>query len=282
MKKLFSLFIVLSLFAIEFNSQDLPQPSQTGTLIQNVGLTDITIEYSRPSVKERVIYGGLVPFGEMWRTGANASTKIEFSKDVSINGSNVPEGRYALYTIPGENEWTIIIHKNTTHWGTGGDDYKAEEDLMRYTVIPQKHSFTETFTINIGHVKNDKCHIELIWENIMVKFEIDANAQEEAMVNIQNKLDEIENGFRVYNRSARYLVDNNLKAEQALEWALKSVNLETRFWNVYTLSLAQAKNGMYSEAIVSAEKSKNLAIEAEYKPYIKMNDENIAKWKKMK
>lgn len=281
MYKYLSIFLFASLLFNSGFSQDLPQPSQFGTITQQVGLTEITVEYSRPSVKDRVIFGDLVPYGEMWRTGANASTKIEFSKNVKIKGKEIPAGKYALYTIPGAKEWTIVIHKNTDHWGVGGDDYKQEEDLTRFNVKAESNPFTETFTVNIGHVKNDKCHIELIWEKTKVKFEVDANAKDEAMANIKKKLDEIENGFRAYNRSARYLVDNDLDPEQALKWAEKSVALEQRFWNVYTLSLAQAKNKKYKEAISMAEKSKDLAIEADYKPYIKMNDENIAKWKKL-
>ena len=196
MKKILSIVVLFSILSFFGISQDLPKPSQFGTITQKVGLTDISVEYSRPSVKDRVIFGDLVPFGEMWRTGANASTKIEFSNDVMINKTSVPAGKYALYTIPGEEKWTIVLHKNTTHWGVGGDDYNKDEDLMRFSVVPEKYPFTETLTINIGHVKGDKCHIELMWAETKVKFAVDANAKEEAMANIQDKLDEIENGFR--------------------------------------------------------------------------------------
>ncbi len=115
---------------------DFPQASPTATLKQHIGLTDIEITYSRPSVKGRTIYGGIVPYGEVWRTGANASTKISFSTDVKLNGNAVPAGKYSLFTIPGEEEWTIIISKDTNSFGAFG--YKPENDLVRFKAAPVK------------------------------------------------------------------------------------------------------------------------------------------------
>ena len=272
--------IAMALLTVQSFAQDLPRPSQKGEVEQMVGLTEIEVTYSRPNVKGRVIWGDLVPYDKIWRTGANEATTIEFSNDVKVNGADVPAGTYALFTIPGKEEWTIILNKNYEVWGTG--DYKEEEDQLRFTVKPTATKATESLTVGINNVKDDKCTIDLSWDELMVSFEVDANSREQALANIEGEIKAIENPFRVYNSSARYYVDNEIELEKALEYATKSVEYEARFWNVYTLSLAQAANGKYKEAMETAERSKKLAEEADYPPYIKMNDENIAKWKAMK
>ena len=127
---------------------------------QKVGLTDIEIEYSRPGVKDRVIFGELVPFDVMWRTGANASTKITFSTEVEINNSTVPAGTYALYTIPGEKEWTIILHKNLTYWGTGGDNYDTEEDQLRFKVPSNTAYPVKIETLTIQYQRCDQWKLQ--------------------------------------------------------------------------------------------------------------------------
>ena len=155
----------------------IPQPSPKGTIKQTIGLSEVTVVYSRPGMKERKIFGELVTLGEIWRTGANAATTIEISNDVKIGGKDVPAGKYALYTIPRETEWTIIIHKNTTNWGTG--DYKEEEDLVRFTAKSSKiENAVESFTIDFGSFKSGNATMMLSWENTRVSFPIESNADE--------------------------------------------------------------------------------------------------------
>ena len=138
-KHTFSLILMIAMFFVQTNAQvTTPAPSPLCKVEQKVGLSDVTMEYSKPGIKDRTIFGNLVPFGEMWRTGANASTKLEFSQDVEMSGTVVPKGKYALYTIPGVDNWTIIIHKNTSHWGTGGKDYREGEDLVRFSIKSKK------------------------------------------------------------------------------------------------------------------------------------------------
>lgn len=245
-----------------------------------VGLTEIEIEYSRPNVNGRVVWGDLVPYDKIWRTGANAATTIDFSNDVTVNGTKVPAGKYGFFTIPGKEEWTIIINKDWEMWGTG--DYKEENDVLRVKVKPTAVAKTETMTFGINNVKKDKCTIDLSWDELMVSIEVDANSREQALANIEGEIKAIENPFRVYNSSARYFVDNNIELEKALEYAKKSVDSEAKFWNVYTLSLAYAANKDYKNAIATAERSMELAEKAEYAPYVKMNKENIAEWSEMK
>jgi hypothetical protein len=144
-----------------------PAPSPLSTLKQRVGTTDIEIEYSRPGVKGRKIFGDLVPFGEVWRTGANASTKISFSNPVKFEGTEAPAGKYALYTIPGEKEWTVIIYKDTSLGGAFG--YKQADDFARIKVNPTKLSEpVETFTIDVNDIRDDSATLNFIWDKVRV------------------------------------------------------------------------------------------------------------------
>ncbi|MFT6845159.1 MAG: hypothetical protein ACJAUV_001350 [Flavobacteriales bacterium] len=260
-------------------AQELPQPSPLAKIEQRVGLTDISLEYSRPSAKDRVIFGDLVPFDAMYRTGANASTKISFSTDVVFGGRKVPAGKYALYTIPGKTEWTVILHKNTTFWGVG--EYKEEEDLIRINVKSKEVPMTETLTIELNNFKKEMADLTIRWEKTAVTVTVNCNSVEQSKTNIISKLDEIENAYSVYNKASRYYLDTDLDVNQALIWAKKSTNIEEKFWNVYTLSLAYAANNDFKNAIAAAKKSKKLAMEANYQQYVNMNDDNVASWKTM-
>jgi tetratricopeptide (TPR) repeat protein len=261
-------------------AQELPTPSPLGKVEQRVGLTDIAIEYSRPGVKGRVIFGDLVPYDKLWRTGANMATKISFSTDVKIEGKDVKAGEYAIFTIPSKENWVIAFNSNTEQGGTGS--YKEELDVLRITVPAKEVPMRETMTFTIDDVSDSKANITLSWEKTAVSFEVAVDFNEMAAANIEGELKRLEGTFNVYNRIARYYVDNNMKLDEALKLAQKSVDLSAKFWNVYTLSLAYAANKQYKEAVAAAEKSKALAAEAKYDEYVKRNDTNIAKWKKMK
>ena len=144
-----------------------PAPSPACTLKQRVGNTDIEIEYSRPGMKGRAIFGALVPYKEVWRTGANASTKISFNNPVKFNGSEVPAGKYALYTIPGEGEWTLVIYKDTSLWGA--TNYKQDDDVIRVKATPVKLAEpVETFTIDLNDLRDDSATLNFIWEKTRV------------------------------------------------------------------------------------------------------------------
>ena len=280
MRKIFVLITALSALFVQAQIET-PQPSPLGEVEQMVGLTEIEIEYSRPGVKDRVIFGELVPYDVMWRTGANASTKISFSTDVEINNTTVPEGTYALYTIPGEKEWTIILHKNLDYWGTGGDNYDEAEDQIRFKVssnsaYPVK---IETLTINITDIKDGSCNIELLWENTQVKFGVTVNYDEEVMAQIESAMTI---SSRTYYLAARYYLENDKDLDQALEWINKAIEMDEKYWVVRQKALILAKQGKYDEAIAAAERSKELAKEAKNDHYVELNDQSIAEWKKMK
>lgn len=280
MKKI--LLSLLIVFPAWINAQiNTPRPSPMGKVTQTIGLTDITVSYSRPSAKDRVIFGDVVPYGEMWRTGANASTKIKFSDDVKIEGKDVPAGEYALYTIPNKDEWTIIIHKNTSYSGTGGDKYTPTEDQARFTVKPIAYPVKiETFTINFTDLKADEGYIELLWENTQVRFRVTTEVDKKVMAEIDEKMKGV--SASTYYQAASYYYDNNKDLAQALVWINKSLEGgNEKFWMVRTKALILAKMGNYSEAIVAAERSKALAIESKNNEYVRMNDKSIEEWKKL-
>jgi hypothetical protein len=218
-----SMFAMLSFTSVA--QLKTPQASPTQTLKQNFALNDITIEYSRPGVKGRVIYGDLVPFDKLWRTGANSSTKITFADNVKVEGNAVPAGTYSMFTIPGKTEWTIILNKNLSFGGTDG--YKQEEDMMRFKVKPVAISDKiETFTINVADITSTTANIELVWEKTRVAFNVTASIDSVMMKNIETALAPTDK--RPYYQAATYYYDNNKDLNKALEWVNKAVELNPK------------------------------------------------------
>lgn len=279
-RNLLLILMFVGLFQFSTIAQDLPQPSPAASVSQTVGLTHFTVTYSRPGVKGRTIFGDLVPYGKLWRTGANKCTVIEFDTDVMVEGNKVPAGKYSLFTIPEKDKWEIILNKNTELWGTG--DYKQEEDIVRFFVKPEKTIITESMGFSFENVIKDDAQLVLTWSETLVRINVKVDSKETAMANIEGAIKKAQNEFRTYNKSSEYYLDNGIDAQQALTWAKKSVEMEKRFWNVKTLSEAYAATGDYKMAIKTAEESLKLSEEAKYEPYVKANQENIAKWKAMK
>ena len=280
MKKLILLAISF-LFALGTEAQiKAPQPSPVGKISQTVGLTDISIEYSRPSMKGRKIFGGLVPYNELWRTGANASTKVTFSENVKIAGQELKKGTYAIFTIPGEKEWTIIVHKNLDHRGT--DDYKQEEDVFRVMVKPVGLSApVETFTMSVDNLKNASCDISMSWEKTSVSIPVSLGTDDAMVSSIKKAMDGPSAGD--YYAAARYYHEENKDARQALEWVTKSLEKGgDKFWILRLKALLQAKTGDYAGAISTAERSSELAKKEDNADYPRMNDESIKEWRSRK
>lgn len=176
MKTTLSFAVLFLLIQAGYSQQELKVPtlSPITEVTQEVALTEVKLSYSRPSAKGRKVFGGLVPYNEVWRSGANASTKLTFAQDVKIEGNPLKAGTYALYTIPGETEWTVIIHTNTRHRSIAGDVYKPAEDAFRFKVKPGRTSnFVETFTIGFGDITTRSCSVILSWENTEIKFRVD-------------------------------------------------------------------------------------------------------------
>ena len=255
---------VLLLFVITFNgTAQIKMPSLSPKIVtnQNVGLAKITLEYGQPSKKGRAIFGSLIPYNKLWRTGANASTKITFDKEVSILNNNIPAGTYGLYTIPTAKDWTIIIHKNAKMWGAAG--YKKENDLVRFKVPSQKLEDTiETLYIGFENFSVDGADLIITWDNTKVKIPIYVNSDKLIEEQINNK---IINASAVakpqtYFDAAQYYYQKNKDLKQALKWFVKAEELRPNaFWYTYYKAELAYKLGKKELAKQGATKCLNAA-----------------------
>ncbi len=255
---------------------EFPSASPTCTLKQRVGLTDIEVVYSRPGIKDRTIFGGIVPLGQVWRTGANASTKVSFSTPVKLGGHEVPAGKYALYTIPGEKEWTIILSKNTGLNGAFGYDQK--DDLTRFTVeavdVPFK---VETFTIDFTDVRDDAATLYLIWEQTYVPIHMELDVAGKLVPQIEAAMS-AEGGQKPYFQAAVFYYEHGLDMQKARKWIeAASAQREAYYIKFYEAKIL-AKLGEKEKAIAAAKRSSELAIKAEgpKSGYVKMNQDLIS------
>jgi hypothetical protein len=229
MKKLtlLLLVLVLGLFSTQW-AQDIqfPQPSPRAKVFQTIGLTDVEIVYSSPGVKDRVIWGKLVPLDKIWRTGANEATTIEFSNDVMIEGNKLAAGKYGLFTIPGKDEWTFIFSKQANLWGTGG--YKQEEDALRVKVKPASAPSCERMTFKFADVTDDSGKVILHWEKLMVGFSITVETKAAVLKSIENAMDRF---WVTPFRAANYAFANE-EFDKAKEWINTSTALKEIYWNM--------------------------------------------------
>jgi hypothetical protein len=260
-----------------------PQPSPKSTVTQRVGLTDVTITYSRPGVKGRSIFGTIVPYGKRWRTGANATTSIKFSDDVTIEGKKVPAGEYGLYTIPTAAEWTVVLNKSLKQ-GADVDGFKDDQDVARFTIKPYKLATkVETFTISFADLTPATASVDMLWDQTGAKFKITSDVDSKVMAQIDEKV--VKNASPAAGdlaAAAVYYYDNNKDMKQALAWIQKANATDPKFWNVNTEAKIRLKMKDYKGAITAAEQSKKLAL-ASTPPngdYARMGDELIAEAKK--
>lgn len=262
------------------NAQQLkvPAASPAQTVKQAFALSDITIEYARPSAKGRVVYGDVVPFGTIWRTGANASTKITFGEDVKVEGNDVKAGTYALYSIPNKDSWELMLYKDLT---LGGDvaSYKKENEVLRFTVKPTALTEkVETFQINVQDITASSANIELIWEKTRVAFKVVADIDSKIMKSIENA---VIKDNRPYYQAASYYYENDKDLKLAAEWIDKAVaNNPKAYWVVLLKAKILFKAKDLKGAQAAAEQAKALATEDKDDAYVKMADKIIADCKK--
>lgn len=250
-----------------------PQASPPASLKQQVGVTDIEITYSRPSMKGRTIFGGLVPYGEVWRTGANSAPKITFNNAVKFEGTEVPAGTYELFTIPGQNEWTVIIHQDKSQWGTYA--YDAKNDVARVTVKPEAAARTiETFAIGFNDLTNTSATLNLAWENVRVpvKLTVDTVGTVVPQIDAALAAQTQPNAMLLFS-SAMFYLENGLDLNKALEWMNAAIAARPgQMWMVYRKGLILAKMGDKAGAKAAAEESIALAEKA---PSPALRDEYI-------
>lgn len=271
---------ILAFVSVEMHAQlKTPAASPLGKVEQTVGLTTISVEYSRPSASGRKIFGDLVPYNTLWRTAANKNTMITFSDDVMIGGTEVKKGTYAIFTKPGTANWEVYFYTDTENWGVPEkwDDGKVAAKVM---VTPQTlANKIETFTINIGHITNDYCHLEIMWENTNVPVKIEVPTDKKVTANIKQIMAGPTAGD--YYNAAVYYRTAKKDLQQALEWMNKSIEMgNERFWVYRQKSLIQADMGDYKGAVATANKSLDMSKEAGNADYIKMNEESIKEWSK--
>ncbi|RIW14571.1 DUF2911 domain-containing protein [Algoriphagus lacus] len=272
-------FTFLTLFLASFVSFaqqiQMPQSSPSAKISQQFGLTTVTVDYSRPSTKGRKIFGELVPYGEIWRTGANAATVVTFTTEVVINGKEIPAGSYALYAIPGKAEWTIILSKNTKLWGAIG--YKQEEDQVRFTVEPTKTSKKyETFEISFNNLTDNGADMSLKWEYTRVDFKIITEVDNIVMADIKKQvIDANSTNPSLLYQAANYYFTNTKDLNQAYAWIKQSTDSDPKYWTMHLRAKIELALGMKTEALDSATKSKKMAEEAKNPDYIALNDRLI-------
>ncbi len=275
MKKIaFTLIAAVWMSGMAFGQIKTPAPSPTSTVKQTVGLTDVEIEYSRPSKKDRKVFGDLVPFGEMWRTGANASTKISFSQDVTIGGKEVKAGKYALLSIPGVDNWTVILYKDYNFNGVP-NPYKQEEEAVRVVVPARKMDYTiESMLIDVNNLRNNSATVEIIWENTAVGFDVTFNTDAQ----VQKEIDRVLAGpsSNDYYRAARYYREENKDLVQALTWVRKSNEKDARYWQLLLQAELEYELMQYDAALATAEQCKSLAQKDEDMNYVRRAEKVIS------
>jgi hypothetical protein len=235
----FIAIFVLSFAALPTHAQsallDLPRPSQHAVLTQRVGITDITINYHRPLVNKREVWGKLVPYGQVWRAGANENTTIKFTDNVTIEGKPLAKGIYGLHMIPGEDEWTIIFSNTHTAWGSF--TYKQADDALRVTVKPQPADFHEALTYDFGDVKADSAVATLTWEKLTVPITIGVNVHDVVQASLHNQLQGLaQYTWEGWDDAANYLLAEKYDLDEALKYEDSSIQNEERFDNLMTKS----------------------------------------------
>lgn len=281
MKKIIlSAVFALSTLAIQAQVKT-PQASPITKIEQIVGLTDVEIQYSRPSIKGRTVFGELVPYGKLWRTGANANTTVSFSEDVVIGGKTLKKGKYALFTLPKADSWDVIFYASTDNWGLP-EVWDETKVAVRTTVKPETlNRKVETFTIGVNNVENDFAYLELAWEKTVVPVRFEVPTQKTAMKSIETTL--AGPSANDFFSSAQYFYQSNGDLNKALLWINKAVELrgsETPYWYLRLKSLIQSKKGDKAGAIETAKLSLAGAEKDKNMDYVKMNKDSIAEWSK--
>ena len=278
MKQIYSLSSAILLFLFlsvgAYAQLQLPAPSSKASVMQTVGLTDITIDYSSPGVKGRTIFGGLVPYDAIWRTGANSATKITFSKDVTISGTKVSKGSYSIFTIPGKAEWTIIINKNAS---ASASEYKQSEDAVRVPAKAEVSPMRERMAFQVVDFDDSKATVSLEWDKVRVGFTVECATDEQALENIKSSLG---GTWRTYNSAARYMLEKN-DYEAALKYANQSIQLSEEWFNVWVKASILSKMSKNKAAYDLAAKAKMLGDKNPDGFFFKDQvEEALAKWPK--
>lgn len=277
-----SFLFILSIFVFTFSHAQIltPEASPTQKIIQTVGVTEVEVEYSRPSVKNRVVFGDLVPYNKLWRTGANWNTKISFDNPITVGGETLSPGTYAIYAIPNPSKWEIIFYKNASNWGLPEE---WDEDLVAVRLEGEVMTLPinfETFTIGFDSVMHDSANLQIIWEKTYVTIPLYFNTDAIVTASIKEALD----GPKAseYYAAAVYYLEADKDMNQAKEWintAIEMMGKDTEYFVYRQQALIYAKLGNRKEAIKAAEKSLELAKIAGNEDYIRLNMRSLESWR---
>ena len=272
--------ILLFVSCLGFSQINTPRFSPASEIEQMVGLTEIEIEYSRPSMRGREVFGNLVPFGKVWRTGADNSTKISFDTDVIISGKTVQSGTYSIFSIPNKESWEIIFYSDVELWGVPRD-WSDDKIVFSSTYKVNKINTVETFTISFNDLTNNDVNMNISWENTSVDIKIDVPTRSMVEKDISNVLNDNPKASDYYAAAVFYRQEN-VNLTQALLWMNKAIEMfeNPRFYHYRQQSLLMAANNKFSDAIDAANKSLDDAIKADNQGYVKMNRQSIAEWSK--
>ena len=276
MRKYFFLIITFVTFYSLVNAQDFrtPRPSPDATVSQFVGITKITVDYSCPGVKGRKIWGELVPYGEVWRTGANEVTSITFSDPVKVNGNDLPAGTYGIHIIPSMNEWEIIFSKDTKV--DESSNYDPKKDALRLKVKPAENPFTERMMFTITDMTENSANVNLLWEKLKVSFGVEVSTQKLVLEGARNALD-----WGQLNSAATYCLQNNVNLEEGYRWVRASELINENYWNQRIKAQYLAKMNNKDEAIAVMEKAIDYGSKMENPPFDFDNMKKmLEEWKK--
>lgn len=281
MRRIQLTLIALTLSVCAIAQIKMPPPSPTFELSGTVGLANVKVVYSRPSAKGREIAGNLIPYNEVWRTGANASTKVTFSTDVKLNGNPIPAGEYALYTMFTEETATIIISKNLTWWGALG--YEAKDDLLRFDVtVKHPSSHYETFTMSFSDFTMNSANLNMKWGHTKAMFTIESDVDANVMADIKAQvIDASPSNPGVYFQAAGYYYETERDSKQALAWVNKALDAseQKQYWVVHLKAKLHARMGNKKEALAAATESITLAKAGGNPDYVRLNEKLIADMK---
>jgi len=275
--------LALALIAFPLAAQQTPAPqlrtpraSQKQVVTQTVGFTDVTITYSRPGVKGRQIWGGLVPYDKVWRTGANEATTIAFSDDVTINGQPLPKGTYSLHTIPGKDEWTIVFNTTANQWGSF--NYDPAKDALRVKAKPHGDEFHEWLTFEIPDVSPDSATIAIKWANLAVPFTVGTNTTQKVLADARAAVAAAKpDDWQTPLRAATFAIENRVDLEEAKKWLDQSIKANENIRNLFEKARAQAMAGDRTAAIATAQKAISKAGEKD-KDEVGEIQHSIASW----
>lgn len=255
--------------APDLTQRRVPTISQGAKITQVIGLSQVTVSYHRPGVKGRQIWGGLLPYNEVWRLGANEPTLVTFSDPVTINGNKLSAGTYRLLAIPGQSEWTLIFNAETKNWGTV---YDAKYDSLKVVVKPEANQHEEWLSFSFTDLTPSSAKLVIAWEKLKVGLTVEFNTL--------SKIESQVGDWRILNQAARYAAIEKVYTEQAMGWADRSIAMERNSTNVRTKAELLASQGKYKEAIALAEESIKLARAQNPEADVKATEQLISEWKK--